>query len=330
LQQFRSEINQRSKVEKRSPERWYVAGWAVLGLSAGAAMFSPYGEWVGAGIGAVGVLLLIAGRSISWENSLSDKEDRWQPVFDADDSSSAASGEGSVRRPEPIEVELEERRPGINERRLMKVAGVNTVRELEELMSQPSDPEAASKSGPQNDYLEELDTEDLSQESNETVIALLAKTRAELQQRDLSPLYRKTLHEELAQYESEIYKRGLSEPSLSAQTLTPNAKDVPFVIAPRHIILPIGASCALLLLAAFSSWPYGFYQLMRVVVCVSSVYLLFESKRIGKSFWSWTMGGIALLFNPIIPVHMRRSDWQPIDFLTAMVVLVSAYFLKRR
>jgi hypothetical protein len=49
-----------------------------------------------------------------------------------------------------------------------------------------------------------------------------------------------------------------------------------------------------------------------------------------KTLWVWVMGGILILFNPFVPVHLRRSDWLPIDFVAAVVFVVSLATIRER
>ena len=39
--------------------------------------------------------------------------------------------------------------------------------------------------------------------------------------------------------------------------------------------------------------------------------------------------GTALLFNPLIPIHMRRYDWQPVDFWAGIVLVCLALYAYR-
>lgn len=83
------------------------------------------------------------------------------------------------------------------------------------------------------------------------------------------------------------------------------------------------AIIAILLVAAvFGRWPYGFYTLLRLVVCGTSVYLAFLSGAAKSKFWPWLMGGLAILFNPLVPIHLHRSSWQVLDVLAATVLAV--------
>lgn len=65
----------------------------------------------------------------------------------------------------------------------------------------------------------------------------------------------------------------------------------------------------MLSLAAFESWPYGFYQLLRLVVAGSALYMAYHTFRAKKEGWAWPFIGIAVLFNPILPIHLTREQW---------------------
>ncbi len=40
------------------------------------------------------------------------------------------------------------------------------------------------------------------------------------------------------------------------------------------------------------------------------------------------MGGMAVLFNPILPMHMHRSDWRIVDALAAATLFVFVALFK--
>jgi uncharacterized protein DUF6804 len=83
-------------------------------------------------------------------------------------------------------------------------------------------------------------------------------------------------------------------------------------------ILPI-ASVVLLALSSFAGWPYGFYTILRIVVCGTCAYIWFREYRRGRTGWTWIMAVIAVFFNPLIPIHFMRSIWRYFD-LSAVVV----------
>ncbi|WP_415390296.1 DUF6804 family protein [Porticoccus sp. Uisw_050_02] len=81
---------------------------------------------------------------------------------------------------------------------------------------------------------------------------------------------------------------------------------------------------AILLFIAIFGLPYGYYTLLRLVVTGISIYaafFLFER----DSFNFWAFLGIALLFNPLIPVHLSREVWFPINIIVGVYFTITAY-----
>ena len=86
----------------------------------------------------------------------------------------------------------------------------------------------------------------------------------------------------------------------------------------------------ILLLWALARHPYGYYTLLRFVVCGVSAYgAYFSSEIIINKGWAWIFGIIAILFNPIIPIHLDRDTWAVIDVAVAVVLGVSIFMLKK-
>lgn len=87
-------------------------------------------------------------------------------------------------------------------------------------------------------------------------------------------------------------------------------------------------SIIFLLLAIPTFWPYGYYILLRWVVALSAVFLVWIAYCLKKIFWLFLMGIVAILFNPIIPVHLDKGTWVIIDFIVAILFLVSIFKIK--
>lgn len=83
-----------------------------------------------------------------------------------------------------------------------------------------------------------------------------------------------------------------------------------------------------MLLGTFVDWPYGYYQLLRFVVCSVSVYVACMAYNWQKMWAVWIFGFIALLFNPLVPIHLSRELWQPIDIICAILFIVMVFVLK--
>ena len=88
---------------------------------------------------------------------------------------------------------------------------------------------------------------------------------------------------------------------------------------------------ATMLLVALADLPYGFYTLLRVVVCAAAVLLVFHEVRPSRRCSGWTvvLTGMVILFNPLFPVGLPREQWAPIDASCA-IVLVIHYLVCRR
>jgi hypothetical protein len=79
---------------------------------------------------------------------------------------------------------------------------------------------------------------------------------------------------------------------------------------------------AMMLLGALGHWPYGYYQLLRVAVCGVSVFLVSVWE---KSWVRFLFGFIAILFNPILPIHLSRELWQIIDLALSVLFFIVGF-----
>lgn len=77
------------------------------------------------------------------------------------------------------------------------------------------------------------------------------------------------------------------------------------------------------LIVALGDWPYGYYQLLRLVVCACAVVIVALEYRKSTSVTGWIIAfsGMALLFNPFAPVHFEREIWQVLDLMAATIFL---------
>jgi len=79
-----------------------------------------------------------------------------------------------------------------------------------------------------------------------------------------------------------------------------------------------------MLLGALGHHPYDYYRLLRWIVCGVAAFAAFRaSERNKNGGWVWVLAFVALLFNPIIPVHLERETWAFIDVGVAVLLLIS-------
>ena len=85
-----------------------------------------------------------------------------------------------------------------------------------------------------------------------------------------------------------------------------------------------------LLFWALAEHAYGYYILLRWVVCGISLCGVWIFVGWGRTGWIVILAVIAALFNPFIPLHLRRATWAPIDVVAALVLLVSGFVALKR
>ena len=93
----------------------------------------------------------------------------------------------------------------------------------------------------------------------------------------------------------------------------------------KTVALAAAALCAVALL----NLPYGYYTFLRLVVCGASGYGAILAMGNERGGWAVTLGLVALLFNPLIPVHLDRETWAAVDLLAAVILSVAAFKLRK-
>jgi len=83
-----------------------------------------------------------------------------------------------------------------------------------------------------------------------------------------------------------------------------------------------------LLFWALDKHAYAYYILLRWVVCAVCIYIAYMAADLDKKTWIWLIGVIALLFNPILPVHLDKNTWAFIDIFSGIILLVSIFFVR--
>lgn len=84
---------------------------------------------------------------------------------------------------------------------------------------------------------------------------------------------------------------------------------------------PLIISVAMLFLAVLS-WPYGYYNFLRLIVAGSAIYYAYVANGIKKESWMWVFIVSAILFNPLIPVRLTREMWAPINIILPIIWIV--------
>ena len=71
------------------------------------------------------------------------------------------------------------------------------------------------------------------------------------------------------------------------------------------------------LLLALLPMPYGYYQLLRLIVCGVSIWAAISTSKTNQTLTVLYVL-VALLYNPIFIIHFDRSTWAIINVLTVL------------
>ena len=95
-------------------------------------------------------------------------------------------------------------------------------------------------------------------------------------------------------------------------------------IAGLYIAWLVGA--VMLIFAVTGRHPYSFYTFLRWICCAVFVYSTFAAHKKNRVLWVWIFGGLAVLYNPIFHVHLDRSTWASVNWLTLGAIAVATVF----
>ena len=78
---------------------------------------------------------------------------------------------------------------------------------------------------------------------------------------------------------------------------------------------------ATLLFLAVLPLPYGYYEILRVAVCLGIIFMLISSWSTLDSATKAILIVIALLFNPFSPIYLSKMVWVVIDFIAGIYLM---------
>ena len=90
------------------------------------------------------------------------------------------------------------------------------------------------------------------------------------------------------------------------------------------------AAGVLPLLGMLNGWPYGYYIILRWIVCGTAIFNAIGFSKSKLTGWVLVFGALAFLFNPLFPVYLNKSSWVGIDLISATIFFLSAYSVKEK
>jgi hypothetical protein len=84
------------------------------------------------------------------------------------------------------------------------------------------------------------------------------------------------------------------------------------------------ASASLLFLSLLHVWPFIYYILLRYLVGVTAVLLIVKADEMKKQRWTWVWIGVAILFNPIVPLYLPATIQAVMSLTCGLLFALSA------
>lgn len=76
----------------------------------------------------------------------------------------------------------------------------------------------------------------------------------------------------------------------------------------------------LLLILALGHMPYGYYVLLKWIICAIFAHCAITAHKMKDESWTWIFGVTAAIYNPIIPVHLGRHIWPIVNIASVLRV----------
>jgi hypothetical protein len=84
---------------------------------------------------------------------------------------------------------------------------------------------------------------------------------------------------------------------------------------------------AVAVVIALAPMPYGYYRLLRLWFCGVSIYFASELRPPWSPPHVWFLGGLAVLYNPVLPVALGdKGLWTGVNIATVAYLAVVTRF----
>lgn len=91
-----------------------------------------------------------------------------------------------------------------------------------------------------------------------------------------------------------------------------------------YFLIPI----SLLFISLFNGLPYGYFQILRWSTCITAIYFALNSLDKFNQPVPAVFFAIAILFNPISPIHLSRPTWTILDVITGVIFLIWTFIFQ--
>ena len=75
---------------------------------------------------------------------------------------------------------------------------------------------------------------------------------------------------------------------------------------------------------------YSYYILLRIVLCGIFVFLAIKAHELKQVGWVWVLAITAVVYNPIVRVHLNREIWSIVNVATIGLLIATVFVLKEK
>ena len=97
-----------------------------------------------------------------------------------------------------------------------------------------------------------------------------------------------------------------------------------YLVNMRFFIIIFTAVAIGMLTIALTNMPYGFYMLLRVVACAYFIFIALRLKHLGSSPVISAALFFAILYNPLLKIHLSRGAWEVVNVITILACVYMA------
>ncbi len=73
---------------------------------------------------------------------------------------------------------------------------------------------------------------------------------------------------------------------------------------------------------------FVYYQLMNWVVVGAAIVTALQARALKSESLMWLFILVAVVFNPVAPLHLRADVWQIVDIVVALLFIISFFVIK--
>lgn len=94
--------------------------------------------------------------------------------------------------------------------------------------------------------------------------------------------------------------------------------------------IPQIVGVAMLAWALVPANPYGYYILLRIVLCGICVFLAVKAYELKQVGWVWVLAITAVVYNPIVRIHLNREIWSVVNLATIGLLVATVFALRKK